>query len=1511
MKKLVLYFNFEDQIFEYHLPAINNRRIEFDLQEVYDIYPYKVNLEVWDGNWFVKGNKDIEVLQNGYIYNLVQLLPETLCVGHLIAEDIEFAIITLEENHTLTEYRKYFINDKSEITLGSDESSDIFINKNYVSRNHAIIQKRQDGFYIKDLSENGTFLNGKRLLGDIKLQSFDEVYIMGIKLVFINSIVAVNGDVEVNLPLINLSMLQSDIKPQQIIDDAYFSRAPRSMEPLDEVKVEIEAAPTMAKTTKQPLLFILGPSVTMPLPIMLSVLFNMANTTGNSGSLYLGTIISVVASAGLGVMWAVLHRIYDKKTYAEQEQQRVDGYIKYIEQNDALLESKHNYIRNHLERQFHSTSNLINIVGRNRASLWNRNVNHNDFLVIRLGKGKIKYPGEIVIPKERFSLNEDELAKLPFELYEKYKNVDNAVSSLSLFDNKLIGVIGDHDKVINVSRSMIVQIAALHSYTDVKIAYLFKERDNKKVQWMRWLPHVFSSDKKIRYMANDYSSYQNVLYALTSELRTRDEENENEDVKKNVPHYVVFCTAADIIDKEPIYSYMVSNKNYGFTFVLLYERMDFLPNECVQIIQSDSHFSGHYSLEVTRNETDAVVFDQISIEEAEYFAKSISGIYVNEMSGGEIPTSVDFLEMMKISKLEQWDLLKQYKENRVYEKIQALLGITYGNKPMYLDIHEKMCGPHGLVAGTTGSGKSETLMTFILSLAMKYHPDEVAFVLIDYKGGGMAAPFIGMPHTAGTITNIDDEEGNGTIDENQTRRALVSIHSEIRRRQKIFNQYKLNHIDSYIRLYRDGEAKEPLPHLIIISDEFAELKKEQPEFIKELVSTARVGRSLGIHLILATQKPTGVVDDEIWSNSRFKICLRVQDKQDSMGMLKRPEAAYITGIGRAYLQIGNDEIFEMFQSGYAGAGYEPSDEMILSQHNEVSMISLDGNQLVKPQRKNNSNLESQLDACINYIKKVAKENGIKNTRQLWLPALKKKIYLANIEEKYHVEYNDGIKALVGIIDDPEMQDQYPAIIDMLNTANLMVVGNIGVGKTYFIQTMIFSLVSHYNSKQFNFYCLDFSSRTFKKFVVLPHCGGVAYSEEEEAIEKMLQLILSIMSERKLLFEEKSVGNFSEYIVLEELPFISLIIDNYLMFKEIYEELEEKVQLIIREGFKYGVQVICAGNSSGDLNYRTRQYISKIIPLYLGEKSKYMEALNTSIDYEPSEIKGRGLWYTDRVLEFQTALIVDSNNAIERNEKLERLFGEIISNVGINTSAKQVKTIPKNETYEQLLNKVSDRDIIPLGYNEKTLEIEGISIYENYCYVVSAINKKSVQLFFRNLTVALEKMQIETVFVKEGAEYKELFDLALRLKNEFTARSSYRKSLDMDEEEGYIATYNQFSKIVIRIDNLYDFVERIYATRAENEEELYPIFELFFKQGSQYGILFVAYENSQDHYNCMGRIAGKNFLSHKQGIHFGGKLDQQKIFDFNIPISKQMKALDLNIGSYLMNDEYYQIFMPIN
>jgi S-DNA-T family DNA segregation ATPase FtsK/SpoIIIE len=253
----------------------------------------------------------------------------------------------------------------------------------------------------------------------------------------------------------------------------------------------------------------------------------------------------------------------------------------------------------------------------------------------------------------------------------------------------------------------------------------------------------------------------------------------------------------------------------------------------------------------------------------------------------------------------------------------------------------------------------------MLSLAINYSPDDIGFFIIDYKGGGMANLFDGLPHMIGQISNLSG---------NQVYRAMVSIKSENRRRQRIFTEHGVNNINNYTKLYKNKEASVPIPHLFIIIDEFAELKREEPDFMKELISVAQVGRSLGVHLILATQKPSGTVDDNIWSNSKFRLCLRVQDRQDSNDMLHKPDAAYITQAGRCYLQVGNDEVYELFQSGWSGAPY---DENIESGKAELAkLLTVNGKAEMTGGHARAMRKEQVLHSWISSLLKCLQETGI-------------------------------------------------------------------------------------------------------------------------------------------------------------------------------------------------------------------------------------------------------------------------------------------------------------------------------------------------------------------------------------------------------------------------------------------------------------------------------------------------------------------------------------------------------
>lgn len=268
---------------------------------------------------------------------------------------------------------------------------------------------------------------------------------------------------------------------------------------------------------------------------------------------------------------------------------------------------------------------------------------------------------------------------------------------------------------------------------------------------------------------------------------------------------------------------------------------------------------------------------------------------------------------------------------------------------------------------------------------------------------------------------------------------MASIKSELGRRQSIFNRYEVNHIDEYNKLFKNGEAEEPLPHLFLISDEFAELKKEQPDFMAELVSAARIGRSLGVHLILATQKPTGVVDDQIWSNSKFKLALKVQNEADSKEIIKTPDAANITQAGRAYLQVGNNEIYELFQSAWSGAAYSERDEkektddrvFVINELGQGELI----NQDLSDTKGDGQRLKTQLAAVVQYIHDYYQKCPLAEVRKPWLPPLPEQLVSGQkLIDAGALRMNLCVK--IGEIDVPENQEQVPFEVDFMKDGNL-------------------------------------------------------------------------------------------------------------------------------------------------------------------------------------------------------------------------------------------------------------------------------------------------------------------------------------------------------------------------------------------------------------------------------------------------------------------------------------------
>lgn len=972
----------ENAFKEYQLPSVNNADYSFVLQK--DFFCLKksinINLEIMDGEWRLKQDKTYALRINGERYQ-GHALKDMDKVSVLVEGEKDITIIVKYTESIFHAYVKYDLRNVSSVTIGKDSENDIVYDYlRLVSRKHAIISRTGNDFKIVNDSLNGTYVNLHKISGEQILFFGDYINIMGLRMVFLGDYLAI--DIKGSHAIVNgnkLKKLRFEIKDADVEKGAIvysqgkkiYHRAPRTIEEIKQETITIEAPPPLNPPQKQPLVLTIGPALTMALPMIMGSILMMYSSSSGGRSLYMysGLIMSV-SSAFIGVFWSLANIRYQKKVEAEKKQQRYDAYSEYLVEKTEEIKEKYKNTSDTLFEMYPAATECLKY-DETKSVLWNRNSTHEDYLKHRLGIGNIPFQICMDVPKKKFVLMKDELEEKPRFIKENYDILYGVPVTLDVAKNNLIGIVGGKDKTgaIEIAEVISAQIAANNCYTDVKLGFIYdgdEQKEREKWSYTKWLPHVWAEDKKTRYIADNKQQASEVFYELTKIFRNRVDEQSENPAKHNTlpkPYYVLFISDPDLLEGELIAKYIFEKENIcGLTTFLLTERYEDLPNACDFIIENTPSFQGMYDVGGRISERQKIEFDVVDDANLEIFARKLSTLQVKEIEmGGEIPNALTFFDMLGVSRPQEIPVRELWAKNRTYDNIKGLVGHKAGGAPCYLDVHEKYHGPHGLVAGTTGSGKSETLQTYMLSLAVNYSPDDIGFFIIDYKGGGMANLFSGLPHMVGQISNLSG---------NQVKRAMISIKSENRRRQRVFTEHGVNNINLYTKLYKNGEATLPVPHLFIIIDEFAELKREEPDFMKELISVAQVGRSLGVHMILATQKPSGTVDDNIWSNSKFRLCLRVQDKQDSTDMLHKPDAAYITQAGRCYLQVGNDEVYELFQSGYSGATYEEN-------------VNLGNTELAKL-----LNLNGKVELTGNSVKLSQK----KKTEYMWMDVLKEALF---------------------------------------------------------------------------------------------------------------------------------------------------------------------------------------------------------------------------------------------------------------------------------------------------------------------------------------------------------------------------------------------------------------------------------------------------------------------------------------------------------------------------------------
>ena len=1320
------------------------------------------NIEAVNDQWVLKSHNAIEISVEGKVTNDVQLAPYYLySIKILVTGEVYEFIAT----PTIDKTNKEYIAKKNQIIITNDASGDIIYNNPLVKNKSIILTKTNNHWVIDNKDQARAYING-RLFKKRNLFHGDVIFVEGLKIIVINDIFIINNPRSLVIVKPDAFDAKTTIKQnityqKGIPEDKplynredYFNKAPRFRSIRDNYSLTILPAPEKAEEAPSgPLLLTLGPALTTSF----MTVFHLVQTLQmySLGQIpfrkVIPAILTVVVSVLSTYLWPLLTSKYQKRLQRKQDALRRKKYDEYLKIKEKEINERLEFEKQVLIENALPLTECQSIIYNKKRNLWERNITDEDFLSARIGTGRVKSNIILENTNQQFGIDDEDNVKKKYnELISKSKYIDDAPMDISFVKHPITAVVGNSILTKYFMDSIFLQLTTLHSYRDLKIFVITNQSNDFLWEYMKVLPHCWNNLKTKRYFSNNPEDMNDIATGLEMIFETRlkgetddsgsvkidDGESFDETYKQYDTYYLLFIDDLDMARNVPIISKILKYKqNLGFSIIIRNDKLSNLPAECKTFIDVEADISGLFESDLTRDNQKQFKAELNKDIDMYGCAQRLANIPI--LAGKnkyELPSSVSFLTMYNVGKVEQLNSLDRWKKNNPALSLSVPVGINQDGELFKMDAHEKAFGPHGLVAGTTGSGKSEWLITYILSLAVNFHPDEVQFVLIDYKGGGLALSFenkelgIKLPHLAGTITNLDKSAIN---------RALTSIEAELKSRQNIFNEAreKLHEssmdIKKYQQLYRKGLVDTPVSHLFLISDEFAELKSQQPEFLDQLVSTARIGRSLGVHLILATQKPSGVVSEQIWSNSRFHVCLRVQDKADSQSMIKTQDAAMIKTTGAFYLQVGFNEYYALGQSAWAGAKYHPSDLVKKEIDDSVQLVDNLGN-IVNSYNKDvesNQKIEDHGEELINivsYISEISKQEHIVG-KQLWLPNIAEEIYLDDVKKKYNWKPTKfSLETAIGEYDNPAKQLQDLLHIDF--GKNTAIYGETGAGKENLLATMIWSTITEHSPDEVNYYLFDFGAETLRMFAKYPHVGEVVFQGDQAGLTGTLQMIVDEINNRKELFADFN-GSYESYIKEsgKTLPRWVVVINAWDVFCETMNRIAGVVETLFREAPKYGISFICSATTASTLKGRKAQYFENKIALHMPGDYDYRDVTGCARGLIPHNNFGRGVApiNDETVCEFQTAFITkreDINLLVRKNaENFNKYY---------KTKAKSLPKIPDNITSEEMASYITDEHNIPIGYNFYEKDISTFDITKEKLFVMGVEDiKKNMESIY--------------------------------------------------------------------------------------------------------------------------------------------------------------------------------------
>ena len=1455
-----------------------------------------INVEGKNGKWKISTNRLVKIINPKAVKITnddvkIQNIPNMILESTAIDKNGIYAIAIGDLNNLYflycyplieNNFKHLEINKKTnEIFIGKGEKNHIVYKNNLVSNTHARLVLYDKNWILENIDKKyGTVVNDELIFEKSKvLHNGDIIFIMGLKIIIMKNSLFINSPInkvitsesafrEIKYPPVNIQSEENEndeyYEDKPLYSDKdYFSRAPRLTKVIKKEKIKIDPPPAIDANEETPAILMLGSTLSMGLLMLLSsgrALIGSINGTASKKEIIIELLIAGIMLITM-TLFPILNVKYNKRKKKRREEKRQKRYRKYIDSkikniDDAMVKQRDILLENYV-----TPEECKKIVLNKETRLWERKIEDYDFLTVRLGIGEVPLEADINYPEETFKMEDDDLVDMLHDVTKKSKILQRAPIVYSLAEKHISALISqDKEDLMNMVKSVLMQLITFQSYDDLKLVFWISDR--RKWEFVKMLPHIWNDSKEIRFFADEYEEIERISKYLEEEFKNRlsiEGTIERRDYKSFNPYYLIITDDYKKIEDIKIIKQILNKKtNVGFSMLLVTQDFVQLPNECKTFVSFDGNNGKIFESELEEDKQkeflvhfpEEYLFDEIS--------EKLSNIPIKYTVAGKngLPTVYPFLEMFDVGNIEQLNIEQRWMRSDTTMSLKAPIGIDSTGRKIYLDVHEKYHGPHGLIAGSTGSGKSEFIITYILSLAINYHPDDVAFVLIDYKGGGLAGAFqkksIKLPHLIGTITNID---------KNGLQRSLASIESELRRRQVEFNEARnitdegTIDIYKYQKLYHEGVVKEPIPHLFIICDEFAELKQQQSEFMEELISVSRIGRSLGVHLILATQKPAGIVNEQIRSNSRFGVCLKVQTKEDSRDVIGKPDAAFLREQGQFYLQVGNDEYFTLGQSAWSGAQYIPSDIVKKKVDNSIEFLS-DSGEIIK-KVDNNIHKKSkasgeQLTKIVQYLAQIASKEKIYK-KNLWLDEIQETIYVQDLRKKYNIKNDESV--IIGEYDDPENQRQEAYTLPILTGENAVIYGNAESGKETLLSTIVYELINNYSSDRAWAYLLDFGSESLKIFKEDPHIGDVIFLNETEKISRFFEMIESEIKTRKEILSNYN-GDFNWYNEKSGkiMPAIVIIINNYESFKEEYQMKYDDVLLTLtREGNNCGIAFIFTVSSSSDMRYRLGQNFKNKIALRMNNESDYNSIFDRISKKRPSNLFGRGLISENgQIYEFQTAKICEPEeynvfirDLIEHQKEINK------------TKAKPVPVLPDRITVEEVRKNIKSLQSIPLGIYKDSLSWCKYNFEKEFITIFTAKNIKDAGDF-------------ALVFIEELKEIKELninvFDTEKILNDE-------NQDILGEIENFLLELTNDNSNrhnicIIIGLEKFLQILS--------NEELNFEDILSKAKEKKKYSFIFV--ENVNRIKNCSYNEWYKKYFENDKGIWIGNGFDDQYVIN---------------------------------